>query len=177
MKHRLFAAIEMNEEVKDYLFNLSKELELDAKIKWVAKKNLHLTLKFLGYVEDTEKVAGLLNNVKFNAFEFSLKCLGVFDLSRPRVLFADVSPVNDVLELQFKIESELKEMFETDESFSTHITIGRIKSLKDKNKFLEIIKRFKVEEMKINVNAFYLFESQLSKDGPKYRLIREFKAN
>ena len=68
MKTRLFIAIELNDELKDYLFGLQKTLDLKAKIRWVAKKNLHLTLKFLGYVEDVENVVKLLDTVKFNTF-------------------------------------------------------------------------------------------------------------
>lgn len=175
MKRRLFVAICLNQEVKDYLFNISKELNLDAKIKWVSKKNLHLTLKFLGWVEDVDKIIEVLSKVKFNSFEFSLKSLGVFDKSRPRVLFVDVEPIKEIMGLQYEIENVLRDLFEKDERFSAHLTMGRIKSLKDKTSFLNILDKYKVNQLKITVNSFCLFESILRREGPEYKLVKEFK--
>src|SRR3989344_3861225 len=122
---RLFIAVELSQEMKDYLFNLQKELNLDAKIKWVGKKHMHLTLKFLGDVEEEKlnKIIELLSGVKFEAFEFGLKCLDVFDKSFPRVLFVDLWPTDKIMDLQFKVENMLKDLFEIDKRFKAHLTI------------------------------------------------------
>ncbi len=176
MKSRLFVAINLSEEIKSYLFGLNKELDLDAKIKWVAKKNLHLTLKFLGYVENANEVVKLLENVKFDPFEFKLSKLGVFDFSRPKVLFVDLTPKEKIMNLQFDIEECLKEKFPKDKQFSAHITLGRIKLVKKKETFLETIKNFKVEPLLVWVNSFYLVKSELKKDGPVYSIVKEFLA-
>lgn len=174
---RLFIAIELNDEMKDYLFNLQKELKLDAKIKWVGKKHMHLTLKFLGDVaeEKLNKIIELLSGVKFEAFEFGLKCLGVFDKSFPRVLFVDLWPTDKIMDLQFKVENMLKNLFEMDKRFKAHLTIGRIKFVKDKSKFLDIIERFKVKDIRTKVDSFCLIKSVLRKEGPEHTIIKEFK--
>lgn len=176
MKTRLFIAVNLSDELKGYLFDLQKELNLDAKIKWVAKKNLHITLKFLGWVEDADKTIEMLKNVKFEPFEFRLKSLEVFDRSRPRVLLVDVEPVTGIMELWDRVENSLRGLFERDNKFSAHITIGRIKLYKNKNEILEKINLFKVENLKEKVDSFCLVESLLKKDGPMYKIVVEFKA-
>ena len=177
MKQRLFVSINLSDEVKDYLFDLQKELNLDSKIKWGAKKNLHITLKFLGYIEEEniDKIITILSKVEFNCFEFKLKSLGVFDKSRPRVLYVDIEPSEDVINLQSKIENILSKLFLVDRRFSAHITLGRIKLLKDKISFLGKLEGFKVKAVKESIRAFYLMRSELRKDGPIYNLVKEFR--
>ncbi len=77
---RLFIAIELPEDLREYLFYLEKSLNHDAKIRWVAKKNIHLTLKFLGYVDDSkvEDVKKRLMEIKFRRFKVGLNKLGWF---------------------------------------------------------------------------------------------------
>lgn len=175
MKTRLFIAIDLNDEFKDYLFNLQKTLGLKAKIKWVAKKNLHLTLKFLGDVEDVEQVIELLNNVKFEPFDLILKSLEVFDKSIPKVLYVDVEPADKVINLQSSIEDSLINLFERDKRFSVHLTIGRIKTYEDKELLIKSISEFKIKSLILTVNSLCLFKGVLSKDGPKYTKLKEFK--
>lgn len=175
MKTRLFIAIDLNDEIKNYLFNLQKVLGLKAKIKWVAKKNLHLTLKFLGDVEDAEKVIELLNKVKFDSFDLKLKSLEVFDESIPKVLYVDVEPADKVINLQSLIEDSLINLFERDKRFSVHLTVGRIKTYEDKGLLIKSIIEFKIKPLILTVNSFCLFNSVLSKDGPKYTELKEFK--
>ena len=74
---RAFIAVEMDKGIKDYLYGLQlkliKELK-DNKISWVAKRNLHLTMKFLGGVDDEkiEEVKKRLEKIDFEAFEVHL---------------------------------------------------------------------------------------------------------
>ena len=66
---RLFIAIELPDEVKDYLFTIKNNFSMGlAKVNWTAKKNLHLSLKFLGKVDDKllNTIIGALNEIKFN---------------------------------------------------------------------------------------------------------------
>ena len=55
MLMRLFIAIDITENIKDYLNTLKDRFGDDlAKIKWVTKEQMHLTLKFLGEVEERD---------------------------------------------------------------------------------------------------------------------------
>ena len=166
---RLFIAINLPKEVKDYLFDLQKEFREFGKFNFVAKKNLHLSLKFMGNIEES-KLKGIndkLSKIKSKSFEVSLNSLGVFpDKDLIKVLWIDLTPKNKILELAKTIDQELIE-FPNDYSFSEHITIARIKLIKDKNDFLKKL-NVKIKPIKLKISSFELMKSELSKDGPKY---------
>lgn len=174
---RLFIAIDLSKEVKNYLFELQKKFYGLGKINWVAKKNLHLSLKFLGDVkeEDLEEVKNILEIIKFNKFKIILKDSGVFPTKNYiRVLWVGLSPVSKILELQKKIDEALLLKFPADQRFLAHLTLGRIKSLKDKKKFLELLESIKIEELSFDINSFELMKSELTKDGPKYTVLKKY---
>ena len=77
---RLFLAIELPDEVKDYLFSIKDNFKDWARVNWIGKKNLHLTLKFLGNVDEKliNKIIEKLREVKFSKFDLELDNLGVF---------------------------------------------------------------------------------------------------
>ena len=166
---RLFIAINLPKDVKDYLFDLQKEFREFGKFNFVAKKNLHLSLKFMGNIEES-KLKGIndkLSKIKSKSFEVSLNSLGVFpDKDLIKVLWIDLTPKNKILELAKTIDQELIE-FPNDYSFSEHITIARIKLIKDKNDFLKKL-NVKIKPIKLKISSFELMKSELSKDGPKY---------
>ena len=50
---RAFIALELSDEIREELFRLQKELKkVEADVKWVDPVNIHLTLKFMGNVEE-----------------------------------------------------------------------------------------------------------------------------
>ena len=75
---RLFISIDLPREIKDYLFGIQKQVR-QAKITWVPKKNLHLTLKFLGEVKE-DKVEEIKDaiNVSSSKIKASLGNVGFF---------------------------------------------------------------------------------------------------
>ena len=173
---RLFIAIELPGEVRDYLFSIKNNFQNSAKVNWTAKKNLHLTLKFLGEVKEdlVPEIISLLKTVEFRKFELELNELGVFpNRNYFKILWVGINNFNKVIELQQEIEEKLSKYFSKDKEFSCHITIGRIKSLKDRKLFLESLNT-PVNKIKFIVNCFYLYKSDLTKDGPKYKKIDTF---
>ena len=68
---RLFVGIGLPKNIKDYLFELQRNIGSQyAKIKWVEKKNLHLTLKFLGEVHDDkfQELKDRFKDIRYNNF-------------------------------------------------------------------------------------------------------------
>jgi len=178
---RLFLAIELNNEIKDYLFTIKNKFSKDlAKVNWVAKKNIHLTLKFLNEVDEklVAELIELLKEIKFDEFDVELDDLGVFPNEKNvKVLWVGVKNFNKVIELHQDVEEKLRKYFINDKEFSCHITLGRVKIFKEKSLFSDIIKNIKIEKLKFKVDSFILFKSELSKDSPKYIIIEKFKAN
>ena len=175
---RLFLAIELPEEIKDYLFTIKYNFSRDlAKVNWVAKKNLHLTLKFLNEVDEKKvsDIIKLLKEIKFSEFEVELDELSVFpNTNYVKVLWVGIKNFNKVIELHQDVEEKLNKYFSKDKEFSCHITLGRVKVVKDKKSFNEIIKNIKIQKLKFNVDSFTLFKSELSKDSPRYSVVEKF---
>ena len=128
---RLFIAIEIPEEIKDYLCGIQQEIvDSKNKIRLVNKGNMHLTLKFLGEVQ-TDKVEVLNKNLKeipFKPFSVVLDAIGVFPSENYiRVVWVGLKPEEPVLELQKNIDEALKKLFKKEKNFKPHLTIARVK--------------------------------------------------
>ena len=141
--------------------------------KITESKNLHLTLKFLGEINnDTlEKIKKKLFLIKSKPFELYLDKLGIFSKKFVKIVWIKVSNVP----LQKLIDNSLADIFEKEWRFMGHITIARIKNLKNKNSFLELINKTKVNKIVFIIKEFYLKESILQKEGPVYKVISTYK--
>ncbi len=176
---RSFIAIDLPEDVRDYLYNFQSKLkQLPAKIKWIEKKNLHLTIKFLGEIDDKKllEIKEILSRIHYNSFEANLSNLGFFpDENHVNVIWVGIEPINQVIGLQQKIDSELLNLFSKNQKFSSHVTLGRVKFVKIKNKFLGMLKEQKIERTKFKIDSFRLYKSILMKDGPIYEVLEEYR--
>ena len=66
---RVFISVDLPKEGRDELYRIQKLINPSlAKIKWVPKKNIHLTLKFIGEVESIDEIHERLSKIKFNPF-------------------------------------------------------------------------------------------------------------
>ena len=76
---RLFIAIELNDRVKDELCVIQKRLKLRGmKGNFTIRKNMHLTLAFIGEYSDPEQVSDALNEVFFEPMKLTLDGFGFF---------------------------------------------------------------------------------------------------
>jgi 2'-5' RNA ligase len=62
-----------------------------------------------------------------------------------------------------------------DKNFESHITLARVKFLKNKKEFIEKLKNIKVEAIEMTIDSFSLKKSTLTEKGPLYETIKEFK--
>lgn len=177
---RAFIAVEMSKEIRDYLYGLQlrlrKELK-DCKIHWVAKRNLHLTMKFLGEIdeEQLEEIKKRLEKIEIVEFEVKLDTVGFFpNEDYLRVIFVGLEPEDKIINLQQKIDMELLDLFSREQEFHGHVTLGRVKFVKDKRKMKEVL-REKIERISMHVDGFQLMKSELGKDGPRYFLLKGYK--
>lgn len=176
---RVFISVNLPKEICSYLYNLQQRLrkDINAKIKWVSKSQLHITLKFLGFIDGNKlkEVKMRLSKIKHNKFILDLNDLGVFpNINYARVLWIGVNEEKLVLELQKLIDGELLDLFPKEEKFSAHITLGRIKVIKDKDKFKNALNKIKIEKKSFEVNEFALMESVLRKDGAVYSVLNVY---
>lgn len=173
---RCFIAIFLSKEVTEYLCQIQKQISNKyAKIKWIPKSQQHLTIKFLGNIDGNKlkQIKEKLNKIKLKHFEVSLNSLGIFpNKDFIRVLWVNLNPKDKIFELSKNIDQELIE-FSNKQEFSDHITLGRVKFLKNKEEFLKKL-NLKIKPINFKITSFELMKSDLSKDGPKYTVLEAY---
>lgn len=175
---RLFIAFDVSEEVKNYLLGLQKCLPEDSKLTLV--NEFHETLKFLGDVDDDKvgTIKALLSNISFTQFNAMTKGIGVFpDEKMIRVVWVCLEPRDKIVALQQEIENALLDMFPKDTRFHPHLTLARVKFVKDKKDFMEKLKKIPGKEIEFSVSSFKLIKSTLTPEGPVYEAVAEFALN
>ncbi|MDP3027145.1 MAG: RNA 2',3'-cyclic phosphodiesterase [Nanoarchaeota archaeon] len=179
---RCFIAIDLPREAINEIIKIQKLIKekklFDGKV--VEGENLHLTLKFLGEIDEKkiEEVKRRLKEVKIEGFEANIGKIGVFPSrynSYIRVLWIELKG-KGVFELQKQIDECLNGLFEKENRFMSHITLARIKRVYDRNGFLDYLEKIKIPKMKFNINRFFLKKSELFPEGPVYEDLEEYSA-
>lgn len=177
---RCFIAIDLPDNIKHELVLLQKELVHDNLFfgKLVESENLHLTLAFLGEISDTVlvRVRMALSSISFKKFDLKLAEVGVFTPISPRVLWVALRGAL-VFDLQKQIQNILQPLVQLDNKpFVSHVTLARIKHVKDPASFAHVVQHTKVKPLIFCVSEFVLKQSQLTSDGPIYHVIERYHA-
>ena len=170
---RCFVSIDIPEELKRDIEKIQNLLP-DFQGRKTEPKNLHLTLKFLGEIDEkkVEEVKQKLGEINFNKFESEIDSIGVFSEKFVRIVWLHLTNCGG---LQKKVDGILSAEFKSEYRFMSHLTIARVKSLQDKKNFLEKLNKIKSDKMKFGVDSFRLKKSILTKKGPIYKTIEEYK--
>lgn len=152
------------------------------KIKWVNTENIHLTLVFLGETEE-KKINALCRFLKetcsvFRKFEFELFGSGIFRNWRdPKVIWAGIRSTGELTALNAKITNGLRQIdfAVEDREFSPHLTLGRIKYLRDTETLRSALENYRERQIQqVSVSEVILFESILYSSGPVYKPVTGF---
>ncbi len=179
---RSFISINIDDVIKRDINDLLTDLKRhNLDVKWIPPENLHITLKFLGNVPENtlERVKELLQGISsFKTFRLRFKGTGFFPgRKRPRVIWIGITDSNILRSLQEIIEERMSALgFAKEERpFSPHLTIGRIRSLRDQERLNEVIEAIKDREFGIiDVDRIFLMKSDLRPGGAVYSVIAEF---
>jgi len=172
---RTFVAIEIDDEVKDRIQHLRDRLEdAGADVRWVRREHTHLTLKFIGEIDEarSDEIAQALARAAASVepFEIRVADVGTFPRRRPTVLWVGVEDESGSLsELHRAVDRALGEQGIEKESrkFTAHITLGRIRSGRNIRKLLDILQaETGMEFGTVNVESLTFFASTLTPDGP-----------
>jgi 2'-5' RNA ligase len=180
---RAFLAIDLDDDLKPKINRIIKEFkQIDARIKYVELTNLHLTLKFFGEIDTEglelleEKIANVVS--EFNPFDIKIKSCGAFpNNNHIKVIWVGIDEDSIIRELHDKLDKEFTKLgFDRDKKFSTHLTIGRMKSAKNKDKVKATIEEFSdIEIGEMTVNRISLKKSTLKPSGPVYEDLKVFE--
>ena len=180
MKIRTFIALELPEEVKKEILEIQRRLVIkDAKIRWVSKENTHLTLKFLGGVEERliPDIYETINTASksFHSFQLNLSNVGLFpNKRRPKIIWAGIGGRTSELELLAeKCDSALHRIGFKRENrkFKPHLTIGRIKCLGDAQDLSQRLNDLEVNPIEFEAAKINIIKSDLTSGSAVYTLL------
>lgn len=172
---RCFVSINIPRKVAQDIKKIQEKLP-EFQGKKTELENLHLTLKFLGEINE-DKIKGVkkkLREIKFEEFESEIKYSGFFDNRKDGVIWLHLTNCDKLQEI---VDEKLKDLFEPERRFMSHLTISRVKNIRDKKKFLEELKKIEVPTIKFGVDKFYLMKAELTSAGPRYDVLEEYELN
>ncbi|MCI0413918.1 RNA 2',3'-cyclic phosphodiesterase [bacterium] len=181
-KKRLFVAIGLPESIRGELEQLQKQLKPFARdAKWVNISGIHLTLKFLGYV-DPAQLTEITDALAIAAKDQSVLSIqasgcGFFpNARRPNVLWVGVS-APELLPLQQNVEEAMSKLgFEKENrAFSPHLTLARFKEHRGHLLLANETENLAGKDFGgFTANSFSLYESILRPQGAQYHILQDF---
>ena len=176
-KIRTFICIELPHPVLQELRALQDRLRaLGSGVSWSRSEGIHLTLKFLGDVEETQTdpIAESVRNAAKICVPFQIKITGTGafpDFRRPRVFWVGVEePTETLKELQSRIEDELAKLGFPKEkrAFSAHLTIGRVKSTENISRISAQLRQENLRDSEFIATEIIVMQSNLHPSGASY---------
>ena len=178
---RCFAAIEIPEKIQALLVDVQKAFRPKIeRASWTKHGNFHLTLKFLGEVENrsVDEIGAALQRIAISQNPFSIEIggIGAFpNLERPRVLWVGLKQgAVPTKKLANAINIELAELdYPKDTRFHPHFTLARFKNRVNLKPIINLFTKFEVlDRTSLIVDKITLVKSELHPSGAVYTPIK-----
>jgi 2'-5' RNA ligase len=181
---RSFIAIEIPDRLKNDVLEIQNRFKAgSADASWTRIDGIHLTLKFLGNVEEKkiEEIKRILEEIARSTQHIKIKIggVGVFPNQKmPRVIWIGIKNEDGSLEGLYKrIDEELTRMgFEKEgRNFKPHLTLGRMRSQKGREGIIKLLEEFKDKEIGVfTASDIRLIKSELRPQGAVYTELGRF---
>jgi len=171
---RLFTAVEIPADVGQSLALLRGGLP---GARWVEPENYHLTLRFIGDIDDAlaREIAALLSRVRRPAFALHIEGLDSFGGNKPRAVVAAISAAPGLVDLQADHERLMQRMgFEPERKFRPHVTLARLRDTSSREVADYLATRAPFRSASFPVSRFVLYSSRASIGGGPYVVEAEY---
>ena len=178
--NRLFIALNIPRDIKEKIIYLRNSAVINPQdYRWETIEKLHLTLKFIGEVED-QFVVQIKNAISFipnyKAFNCGLSKFGFFYSGKiPKILWLGLKINEEIFDLVKRLDEELVKFGITEEKrkFKPHLTIMRVRKKLNKN-FINCFENCKLPETEFTANSVSLIKSELHSDSSRYTEIKNY---
>jgi len=182
---RTFVAIEVDQSCRQKLKNAIETLKpVSDGVRWVRDNALHLTLKFIGEVEENELPAAIsaIQSGAAQSSPFKMEVAGISGFpprGTPKVVFAAVQEPEGILKhLHESVDEALHHdlgVKQENRKFVPHITLGRVKK-RSKAPTLDDMRDTVKDDYfgAVAISGMELIKSELTPDGPIYSTLHEF---
>lgn len=167
---RLFVGLALPEETRDRLAALERPIP---GARWTPSENLHLTLRFIGPVDEAAAtdVDAELSRIDAAGFELTLTGVDYFaSRSRARVLWVGTKASDGLLELQGKIERAVQRSGLAPErrKFHAHVTLARLRDVRVDRVVPFVAAHADFRAGPLLIDRFILYSSSLGRSGSIY---------
>jgi 2'-5' RNA ligase len=181
-KTRTFIGIDISETTRASAAALQNELaKTGAEVKWATPESMHITLLFLGDVDDRElhAICKAVKEVAASEPAFALRVAGVGAFPtprRPKILWCGITDGAEPLQrLNAVLEEQMLEVGcyrKEERGYTPHLTLGRVRG--DSDSFTlatEIPNRLTWDGGSTTVEEVLVYSSEMNRDGPVYTVI------
>jgi 2'-5' RNA ligase len=166
---RLFAGLEIPPDIADMLAGLQGGLP---GARWIDRENFHLTLRFIGDVDEriASDVASALGGIHRAGFDLHLEGLTSFGGRKPRAVVAAAAASAPLTELQAELERRMQRVGLEPEGrkFIPHVTLARLRDSSSRQVADYLSARGLFRSRSFPVQRFVLFSSKASVGGGPY---------
>ena len=176
---RLFVAIELPDDVREALTHLQAGLP---GAHWIPDENLHLTLRFIGEVQEpaVDELGEALWRIRAPGFRLALKGVGKFGgMSRrspARLVYAGVEAGRELTDLAMRIEHAITDAGFAPETrkFHPHVTLARLRDTPPHRLGDFLAEHNLFQAPPFEVREFALFSSRQGKEASVYEALQQF---
>jgi 2'-5' RNA ligase len=140
--------------------------------RWIDAENYHMTLRFIGDVDDVvaHEVASMLGQVRRTEFELRFDALSSFGGRRPRALVATLAQTQALMDLQAEHERLMRRVGLDAEGrkYTPHVTLARLRESSSRQVADYLSARSWLGMAPFRVSRFVLFSSRASTGGGPY---------
>lgn len=167
---RLFTALDLPDEALDALRTFRDNQDLPVRTRWTPMENHHITLRFIGDVDEdrAEAIETVLSEVRAQPFSVDPLGLGVLPSRRkPRVLTVRVDPTERLRSLYRGLQDVLAavDVEREERTFRPHITLARLKDATPERLYAALREIEGPQLDSFSADRYYLYESTLTPDG------------
>jgi RNA 2',3'-cyclic 3'-phosphodiesterase len=182
---RCFVAIDIDETIQAALADLQDNIRKEAHLEkgeatWVKPSLMHLTIKFLGEINDEQapQVCRIAEEIAARHKTFTVEVANVGTFGKPaKVLWVGIGEKSSEL---MALQKDMEEAFakagwpKEEREFSGHLTLCRIKSFKAAKKLPPAANHYATVPLgSQKIDAICVYKSQLTPDGPVYTLLQK----
>lgn len=153
-------------------------------VKVVSTDSMHVTLKFIGDVEQelVPQISAVLHDVAAteSAFDMPVIGLGAFpDTKRPSVIWAGLTNTEACARMKTSLEDRLAQfgIAPEERAFRPHLTLARVKARPPQELFQMLADGPSTRFGREHVRAIELVKSELKPSGPKYTTLMSAPLN
>ena len=176
---RLFIALDIPAEIRARLTEyMERARALAPDARWARVEGLHVTLKFIGHVDDAvvEKIQAALASIKVTPFDVRFPGVGFFpNPNAARVFWAGVDGGDHLPLLASTIDGALERLGFARETkpYHPHLTLARTSS-RPLRELRPLLAEAPPQFGTMTAREFFLYQSQPQKGGSKYTKLERF---